>query len=135
MELRIACLADYAGLSIDRKLNIMGVFSNIFAPNEPIIHPQMYVVFQLDFEPAEAGRKAVKIVLQDADGRELVSMGGEIEIGRPTPGQRSTFNQIAQMNGTVFPKFGQYEICILINGRTEATIPLNAIRAEQPARP
>ena len=41
MGLRIGVLADYASVSENNKLNIMGIFTNIMSVTEPIVQPQM----------------------------------------------------------------------------------------------
>ncbi len=133
MELRIAALADYASLSSDQKLNIMGVFSTLFAPAAPVTHPQIYLVFQIDFDSAEAGQKDIKIVIQDDDGHEIVRMGGPIVIGRPQPGRTATYSQVVQFTGVTFPHFGTYEFSILINDRVEGQVPLTVTQIQPPA--
>jgi len=44
MKARIAVLADYANVTADRKLNVMGVFNVINASRVPAIHRQMQLV-------------------------------------------------------------------------------------------
>ncbi|MBI5879753.1 MAG: hypothetical protein HZB53_19075 [Chloroflexi bacterium] len=132
MELRIAAIADYASLSSDQKLNIMGVFANLSAFATPVTHPQMYLVFQIDFDSAEAGQKDVKIVLQDDDGHEIMRMGGPIAIGRPQPGRTATYSQVVQFTGVTFPHFGTYEFSILINDRVEGRVPLTVTQVQPP---
>ena len=48
MKTRIAVLADYASLSIEHKLNIMGIFTAINAAQTPVVHPQMKLVTQFE---------------------------------------------------------------------------------------
>ena len=132
MRVRLAVLADYASVSLGDKLNIMGIFSNIMARTEPIVHPQMQLVVQFEFDPAEAGQKEMKIVLHDEDGMEILAVGGEMMVPRGQGGQPAIINQLLLMNGISFPKFGHYVFKVLINGRTEADIPLTVTRASEP---
>ncbi len=130
MRIRIAVVADYASLSMGDKLNVLGIFSSIFAHTEPIVHPQMQLVLQFEFDPSEAGRKTAQIHLRDADGRDLMSVDGEIVVPRTGHGEPTIINQILLLNNTNFPKFGYYEFQVLINGRLEVTIPLVVRKAE-----
>ncbi len=131
MHIRIAVLADYASISLGDKLNVLGIFSNIFARAEPIVHAQMQLVLQFEFDASEAGKKSARIILQDDDGRELLSMNGEITVPRAPHGEPAVVNQILLLNNTSFPKFGHYQFEVLLNGRLEATIPLTVRKAEE----
>jgi len=135
MEVRIAAVADYAALTLDRKLLIMGIFSVINAVKEPAVHPSMFLVYQIDFEASEIGKKDLKVVLMDDDGHELISLMGNVEVGRPPSGQMASYNQVIALNVLSFPKFGQYEFQILLNDRIEARVPLSVVRAELPTQP
>jgi hypothetical protein len=132
MYVRIAALADYASISLGDKLNILGIFSNIMARGEPIVHPQMQLVVQIEFDSTEAGKKDMRIVLEDEDGHDVLAVGGEVTVPRAPQGEPSVVNQILVLNNTTFPRFGRYEFRVLMNGRLEATIPLTVMRAEEP---
>ncbi len=124
MRVRIAALADYASISLGDKLNVLGIFSNVMAHGEPIVHSHMQLVVQIEFDSTEAGNKNVRIVLQDDDGAELLSVNGEINVPRAEYGEPTVINQILVLNNTTFPRFGHYEFRVLINDRVEAEIPL-----------
>ena len=132
MRVTIAVLADHASTSDGGKLNILGIFSGIMAQTEPIVHPQMRLVVQFEFNAAEAGKKDVQIVLQDEDGGEILAIDAEMVVPRPPRGELSTLHQILGLNNLTFPKFGRYVFRLLINGRTEAEIPLSVLRASEP---
>ncbi|MGE5141065.1 MAG: DUF6941 family protein [Rudaea sp.] len=135
MRVRIAALADYASISLGDKLNILGVFSMIMARQEPVVHAQMQLVVQLEFDPTEAGKKESRIVLVDRDGRELLAMAGEIVVPRAPLGEPAVINQILVLNSVTFPRFGRYEFRLLINGRLEASVPLTVKRVHEPDKP
>ncbi len=135
MLVRIAALADYASVSQGDKLNIMGIFSNIMARSEPIVHAQMHLVVQFEFDSTEAGKKDARIRLMDAEGHEVLSLGGEITVAHVPHGQTSTVNQIIALNNVNFPRFGRYEFRVLLNGRLEATIPVTVQRVQEQEPP
>ena len=56
MELSFMLAADYANVTNNGKLNVMGIFSSINATKFPVKHPQMYIIAQLRVGPAEYGR-------------------------------------------------------------------------------
>ena len=53
MDVTLAVLADYANVSQDGKLNIMGIFQEVNPPLLPFTLPQMYLVLSLTAGPAE----------------------------------------------------------------------------------
>ncbi len=135
MLVRIAALADYASISQGDKLNSLGIFSTIMARGEPVTHTQMHLVVQFEFDSTEAGKKEVRIILEDDDGGELLSLGGEIAVPRARHGEPATVNQILILNNVTFPRFGRYEFRVLLNGRLEAAIPITIQRVQEPETP
>jgi hypothetical protein len=132
MDVRIAVLADYASLSEGSKLNILGIFTTIYSENVPTVHPQMKLVTSWEFNSSEAGTKNIKIELVDEDGKDILSINGEMRFERSPDGRSTTVNQILNLNNMVFPKFGEYEFRILIDGDTKSTVPLTVAQRSSP---
>lgn len=135
MKTRIAVLADYAGLSIDHKLNIMGIFTTLNAPQVPVVHPQMKLVTQFEFDASETGQRPLRVTLVDADGHELFGIGAVVTIQATHDGHPSLLNQIVDLSQLAFPAFGDYEFRILIDDEIAAEIPLNVAQMKPPAQP
>ena len=130
MQVRISVLADYASVSEGHKLNILGIFRQIIALSEPVVCPQIKVVAQFEFNSSETGSRTLKIVLVDADGREIFMVSGQIQVPHSSDGKPTLLNQILNLNNIVLPKFGQYEFRILLDDITQCTIPLDVVRAQ-----
>lgn len=128
MKVKVAVLADYASTS-DSKLNILGIFTTINALQEPIVHAQMKLVSQIEFNSSEAGEKRLKIALVDEDGIEMFSISGAVTIKRSPDGRPVLLNQILNLADVNFPKFGDYEFRLLLDDRTEAEIPVTVTKA------
>lgn len=125
MKARIAVLADYANVTADRKLNVMGVFNVINAPRVPAIHRQMQLVVSCVPDPWDATVDApIEIQLVDADGHALWSFKGQMNLGGATPGEQATANFILSLNDLRFDKFGFYDFKILVNDEPFESIPL-----------
>jgi hypothetical protein len=137
MQIPLALLADYANVSAEGKLNIMGAFDVINARRFPAVHAQMHLVFRVEANSAEAGStRRLEIKLMAADGQPLLSLGGELAIGvrGPVPlGEMLTSNHIIGLQAVRFEKPGAYQFAILINGDTKAIVPLKV--QELPATP
>jgi len=125
MKARIAVLADYANVTADQKLNVMGIFNVINAPQAPAVHRQMQLVIGLVPDPWDAlDTIPFEVQLVDADGNAILGMQGQIARASAPPGEEATANCILTFNDVMFGKFGHYEFKILVNGEPFATVPL-----------
>jgi hypothetical protein len=132
MKTRIAVLADYASLSIEHKLNIMGIFTTINATQTPIVHPQMKLVTQFEFEASESGQHQMRIILVDEDGRELFNIAAMVNIQHPHDGRPVVMNQIFDMAHLTFAAFGDYEFRILLDDEIVTEVPLTIVQHYPP---
>ncbi len=127
MDVTLAVLADYANVSQDGKLNIMGIFQEINAVSLPIPLPQMYLVASFEAGPAEFdSQKQLRVVLLDNDGNEKLALEGQVQVPRPPrPGSRAYINEAIGLAGVPFDSAGDYAFAILVGGETKATVPLH----------
>lgn len=132
MPVKIAALADYASISQEGKLNILGIFGQINASQAPCVHLQMAVVVQFEFQPEEAGRHALGLQLLDEDGRLLLSIDGVGDVPNSPNAEPIVVNQIITLPPVTFPRFGQYEFKVILDGYPVATIPVRVARATNP---
>src|SRR5689334_20607964 len=117
MQLVIMALADYANVTVDKKLNIMGIFSIIFASSFPARHPSLYLVIQLSPELGELDQnKALMVKLVDSDHSELNSFSVPFKIEKDHEGNRPDTNVILQLTDIVFPSTGTYNFVAELDG-------------------
>lgn len=115
MQIRIAALADYTNITQNGKLNILGIFSQIHASSAPVVHSQMQFVVQFAFEPDETGARNIRIILQDADGKQVLAVEGIANIPKPAGPDPVIFNQVILLQNVLFPHFGSYEFAIEVD--------------------
>lgn len=127
MDVKLAVLADYANVSQDGKLNIMGIFQEINAPSLPFPLPQMYLVLTFEAGPAEFGsEKQLRVVLVDSDGNERMSLEGQVKVPRPLRrGAPAYINEAIGLAGVPFDRAGDYHFAALVGGETKETVPLH----------
>ncbi len=131
MKTKLAVLADYASVTETGKLNIMGIFSSIWARAAPITHPQMHLVVQFEFDFSDLAQKPFRVALVDEDGKEIVSVAGEIQ-PPPTSGfDGANVNQIFVFNNTTFPHFGAYEFRVEVDGEEKALVPVRVAQMKE----
>ena len=131
MNITLAVLADYANVSREGKLNIMGFFDVIHAAVFPSVHPQMQLVLRIEADALEMRRpRNIQVVFADEDGRQIFEIGGPLQMP-PAPTTASFhMNQIFMLNGVQLPKAGDYEFKVLISDDLKATVPLKVIAIE-----
>lgn len=127
MDVTVAVLADYANVSQDGKLNIMGIFQEINPSEIPFVLPQMYLVLSLTAGPAEVGlARNIRIPLLYSDGQEILSLHAQMRIpSSRRPGSRVFINEAIGLAGLTFPQAGDYAFHILIGDDDKATVPLH----------
>jgi len=102
MNLDIFLVADYANMTGDGKLNVMGIFREINAPNFPARHPSMHLVIKLSAELGEYGiQRGLGVKLCDPDGNELISLTGPIDVPKGGHGIRPEVNAILELKDTI----------------------------------
>jgi hypothetical protein len=127
LEVTLAVLADYANVSHDGKLNIMGIFQEVNAPSLPYPLPQMYLVMSFSAGPAEFDtQRQIRIVLLRADGQQILNLEGQMQVPQPArPGSRAYINETIGLAGVTFDQAGDYGLSILVGGDEKATVPLH----------
>jgi hypothetical protein len=117
-------LCDYATVSQEGKLSILGIFSDISVGEMPARHPQAFLAFELEFSYAEVNAEfPLRIECVDEDGRAVFKADGQAQLsGHAKPGQRPRIVQALQLNDLTFEQAGRYDINIFVNNELKRTI-------------
>ena len=133
MEVGLALLADYANVTREGKLNVMGLFTIIKAPALPWVHPQMQLVLQFEAGPAEWDtQKEIQVKLMDADANQLLDLRGSVKVPRGDAGRPVSINSIMTFANVKFSAAGDYAFHILIGGETKKTVSLRVTHVPPP---
>ena len=134
MNLELFALCD-AATEAGGKLNLLGAFDAIVAPNAPAVHPSCAVALRLRFQRIEAGPHRVKIAVVDADGKHaLPPFETEIRIGVAPGDESAVANLILNLQQLRLEKFGRYSIDLAVDGRQEGALPFYLKAAPQTVR-
>lgn len=125
MHISLALIADEANVTDDGKLNVLGVFDRLHAPEFPATHPKLVFVFRLHAEYADAGREVpLRVRLMDEDGEPLFEAQGSINAPSLEPGEFSATNQIFVLVGLRFPRPGGHKFVVNVGDLPAHETPL-----------
>jgi hypothetical protein len=132
MQVKLALLADYANVTAEGKLNILGIFDRISVNQIPAVHPQMHLILRLEAHPAERDRPHnIEIRLYDPDGQTVFEVKGDV-VPHGQVGQTIATNQILTLNNLQLDKAGGYTFVVLVNNDLKSELPLG-VELDSPA--
>ncbi|HSJ10837.1 MAG TPA: hypothetical protein VK928_13015 [Longimicrobiales bacterium] len=124
MQVKLALLADYANVTAEGKLNILGIFDRISVHEIPAVHPQMHLILRFEAHPAERDRvHNIEIRLYDPDGQTVFEVKGDV-VPHGHIGQTIATNQILTLNNLQLSKPGGYIFVVMVNNDMKSEIPL-----------
>jgi hypothetical protein len=134
MDVSLAVLADYANISREGKLNVLGIFNTVHIRTFPGGLPQAFLVVRLtaDVEEREAEHQ-VRFRLVDPDGKWLTEM--QVEMGAPgegVPGPPETDLILPAAPLLIFEREGPHEVTVSIDGTERRALRVTAIRVAPP---
>jgi len=124
MQIKLALLADYANVTAEGKLNILGIFDRITVNEIPAVHPQMHLILRLEAHPAERDRAHnVEIRLYDPDGNIVFEVKGDV-VPHGNGAQMVATNQILTLNNLQLTQPGSYNFVVLVDNDLKSEVPL-----------
>jgi hypothetical protein len=133
MKLNLFLAADYANITREGKLNVMGIFNDIYAQSFPARHSSMHLVVKLGAELGEYGQKRdFTIKLLDADANQIFDLSGQFQIPTGTQGRKPEVNLILELKDLVFPKEGIYQFVLLVDKDHKGELSLYVNKVEAP---
>lgn len=136
MKIPMALVADDANISQEGKLNVLGAFDRISAPNFPTVHPKMVFVVRIEAEFGDGGRPVpVRVRLVDEDGGVLFEAGGEIVAPEVPPGDVATAYQLFALIGVSFAGPGLHKFVVNLGENPPHETPLVVMQSVWGAEP
>jgi hypothetical protein len=135
MDIQVATLCD-AATDYGGKLNLLGTFDTIMAPQFPAMHPQCSIALRLAFSRIEEGSHRLSLNFVDEDGRSIMpSIELQAEVLFPAEGSFLSRNFIVNIQHLKFERPGQYAIAVAMDGRHQTSIPLQIRKIQAPEPP
>lgn len=130
MKLRYALIAEYANVTGDGKLNLMGVTDRIYAYQFPAIHRDLIVVNSIETDnDDEESTQDLSVQVIDPDGHTVAELNGQLQIGAG----KQVFHQIHVFHDVRFEAAGSYQVNIFFNRELVQPIPLELVQVQPQA--
>ncbi len=136
MRINLFLLADHANISEDKKLNIMGVFTEINAFQFPTRTPSMHLVISMSPELGEFGdTRNLAIRLFDPAGNEMMNLSLPCQLPKPEHGRKPTVNFVLNLRDMVFPVPGPYNFILQLDKDQKGELLFYVNKLEPPQQP
>jgi hypothetical protein len=131
MTIQVAVLCD-AAADYNGKLNLLGTFDTIYAPQLPTQHAQCSVALRIAFDRIEEGTHRLDIYFVDEDGLPIIqSTEVPLNVSFPADATFLSRNFIVNIQQLTFEQFGLYAVNVYLNHRQLCSIPLAVKNIDQ----
>jgi hypothetical protein len=132
MDINFAVLADYANVSSDGKLNVMGIFDRVFARQLPSRLPLMLLVVRLEADYAEMNSEhTIRVQLADPEGAAIFDINGTFTPRGGTPGRTGSVNHVIRLADLPLQRTGRHRVLVWIDGDLKREVEL---QVDEPPR-
>ncbi len=118
MRVLASSLCDHAAATPDGKLDVHGIFHDLYAPGFPARQETMTLVLALEWDRSDSGRFTFRVDVMGPGRRPILTVEGQSEVtprpaDRPPPRTRL----VLPLENVVFPVAGRYDFRITAKGR------------------
>ena len=132
MNIQVAVLCD-AATDDNGKLNLLGAFDTIYAPQMPAVHPQCSVALRVTFMSGDEGTRKLSLNFINADGRPIMqAIEVPVPVTLPDEAHFLTRNFIINIQQLKFAEAGLYSVDVRVDDQSQASIPLLVKLVERP---
>lgn len=132
MRLLAAAVCDHAAASPAGKLDMKGVFHDLYAPGFPAKQGRMTLVLSLEWDRGDRGRFSFRVHVKGPGGKPALSVEGHSDV-EPRPSDRPPprTRLVMPLQDVVFPSPGRYVFEVQAKGKTFAGPVLYLIRSDE----
>jgi len=132
MQLLMAVVCDEASVTPEGKLDVHGVFNDLYAPGFPAKQDRMVLVLVVEWDREDEGRYQFRVDLEDDQGKASLSVEGHTDVDRrpedrPPPRTRL----VMPIEEAVFPHPGPYRFSVRMKGRSFTGPSLYLVEASE----
>jgi hypothetical protein len=125
VKLLLALLCDHASMTPEGKLDLHGVFNDLFAPGFPARQDRVVLVTVVEWAREDEGRFAFRVDLIAPDGKPSLTVNGHTDVDRrPADRPPARTQLIMPLETVIFPVPGAYRFRIRVKGQEIEGPPL-----------
>lgn len=128
MKVLYAVIAEDARLRHDGRMDVHGVFHELYAPGFPARQDQLTLVTTIEWDASERGAIAFSVNLLDPDRSPVLTVNAETQVEDQYAVHRPARTQMAiPIEKLVFPRAGSYEFELTVGEHSEPLTPIYLI--------
>lgn len=128
MKVLYAVIAEDAQLRHDGRMDVHGIFHELYAPGYPARQERLTLVTTIEWDEAERGAIDFSVNLLDPDGSPVLTINAETQVEDQYAVHRPARTQMAiPMEEIVFPRAGAYEFELSVGEVRQALAPIYLI--------
>lgn len=117
MNLQFAFFCDEAQDDPSGKLNVQGIFHELYAPGFPAMQERMVLVLVLEWSRKDQGRYNLKGEVVSPDGSVILTVDGHSDVdARPREAPPARTRLVMPLEKVVFPQPGRYFLRVMVKG-------------------
>jgi hypothetical protein len=125
MELHLCLLCEDARPDPLGRLDITGVFNELYAPGFPATQDRMVLVVTIGWAHEDHGRFQFRVDLKGPSGQPCLTVEGHSDVdARPADRPPPRTQLVMPLEGVIFPEPGRYDLSIQVKGRRMSGPPL-----------
>jgi hypothetical protein len=112
----------------DGRLDVHGIFHQLYAPGFPAKQDQMVLALAIEWDVEEPGRREFKIDMMDPSGSPALTISGHTDVTPRAENESPPQTRLVMpMEGVVFPTPGTYLFELQVGGEEVRLAPLHLI--------
>ncbi len=117
MRLLTFAVCDQAAATPNGRLDLHGVFHDLYAPGFPARQDRMTLVVCIEWDRDDDGLHRLRVDIRGPDGRPALTVDGESEV-TPRPAERPPprTQLVMPLENVVFPVPGRYDFDVRVKG-------------------
>ncbi|HEU4560905.1 MAG TPA: hypothetical protein VFS20_23845 [Longimicrobium sp.] len=129
MKILYALLCEDAHERHDGRLDVHGVFHQLYAPGFPAAQDRLTLAMAVEWEPAERGRIEFSVELVDPSRSPVLSINGHTDVSEQLPMQGPPQTRlVVPLENVMFPTEGTYAFELVVSGERQRLAPLHLIK-------
>lgn len=129
MKLLYAVLCEDAGERMDGRLDVHGIFHQLYAPGFPAAQDRLTLAMAVEWDPGERGRIEFSIELVDPSRSPVLSITGHTDVSDQGAMQGPPQTRLLMpLENVMFPAEGTYTFELVVAGERQRIAPLHLIK-------